>query len=238
MNPTPSRQRPRAGLRPVPLTTLHERTRLPARTRGRVGSGGPVMTSAHRIAATHDVPGARARRYRNVRRTEMATRPGHGEVAAMDPMLLAYAELVSVGCPVDGRQHLVRDRAYASVIGGSEEDSSTFLALCGRRVVAESLAAEPRPLCPECHAEAGPYLASTAVRRAAGSSTRNAGWCGALSGARAEVGVSSGAALAPCASWAGSLGALVERVDDTLYKAKRAGRDTVRTAGFSAVTGC
>lgn len=75
--------------------------------------------------------------------------------------LLLAAELITVGCPVDGLRHLLDDQAHAEALAAYAEgrvSEPRFEALCGRVLVPDSLMADQRPVCPACAREATPRL--------------------------------------------------------------------------------
>ncbi|WP_156819593.1 hypothetical protein [Pseudonocardia sp. HH130630-07] len=67
--------------------------------------------------------------------------------------VLSEAELISVGCPIDGRRHLIDDQMHAEGLAASAEhriDAPRFQAVCGKVVLPDSLVADPRPDCLAC----------------------------------------------------------------------------------------
>ncbi|ANY07428.1 hypothetical protein [Pseudonocardia sp. HH130630-07] len=58
--------------------------------------------------------------------------------------------VVAVDSAVDGLRHYVHERHHSAALAARVRDG--FPALCGASVVAESLCAAPRPVCPPCRA--------------------------------------------------------------------------------------
>lgn len=88
-----------------------------------------------------------------------------------DARMLMTAELVSVGCRVDGRQHLIDENLYAAELLASAAGSvgqPWLTALCGRRLLLDSLLADPRPLCPGCVQLGRPRLLAIQQGRSVG----------------------------------------------------------------------